>query len=343
MNNIKNELRDIGAGRWGSEIRHPIYEALKKLSDDTYDGVEEASGGLPVNWNPESIEEELQIIDSSIYGKEVKKAIHDALYKLYKMNKQTRTVITGLAPFTVELTEPTTESDLSKITVLDSDDPLSSLASILSSSGMFDSVNYSETDTEKTLSVFVGDNEFFRYTATYTEDQPYGYFWWYQITIYTGLSYLPVTFPVRYSEEKPIRYLLDDSMLMPFETYVTNNKIIITTGRDRILLCKSNHGEHMISLGMGDRVHENITDPYNVIRTFSFGSGVEFSDMNGLSQSWTRTSQLVLSALLSEGDVSYAQGSYCALTRVDTDNVNAGYTDFGTSRLYVSGCFAIED
>lgn len=341
---IYKELSEISKGRYGLDIRDPIWVALKILSDETYDRVKSDSQGFPVNWDPESIDGELNTIAHNIYGKDVKQAIYDALYKLWHMNAKTRTLVTGLAPFPVTITEPTSEEDLAKIhTITPMEDPLSQLAGILQETGMFSSVSYDSSSTKRTLTLYVNGEEFITYEGTLIDEtigaEEYNY-WWYQLTV-TNSMYSTVTYPEPYNENQHVRYPLDVSILMPECVYVTDNHILILTARDTILITKTDKGNVMIALGMGDRIHENITDPYDKIRAFTKSSII--MEDTGIAMDWNERSQLVLSALLEEGLTEYAMGAYATVTKVIPSTMIGGYTTFGTSRLYVTRGFAIED
>ena len=122
---IIQELFDIEMGRYGIDIRQPIYDALSKLSSTNMQIIQAAilrSGGL-ANFDPLSIDEELNTIRNSLYGSEVKQAIYDALEKL--SNRMTSiAIVTGNTPFTMpENLTPIGEGDISKfIAINDSTD-----------------------------------------------------------------------------------------------------------------------------------------------------------------------------------------------------------------------------
>ena len=67
----RETLSGIRNGRWGSDIRTPIYDGVKKL--------------LTEKEIPErTIEDDLLIIAGSIYGEEIRMAIYDALKKIHE-------------------------------------------------------------------------------------------------------------------------------------------------------------------------------------------------------------------------------------------------------------------
>lgn len=64
-------LSDIKNGRWGSDIRTPIYDGIVRLLTEK-------------EISEQTIEEDLALIAGSIYGEEIRMAIYDALQKIHE-------------------------------------------------------------------------------------------------------------------------------------------------------------------------------------------------------------------------------------------------------------------
>lgn len=281
MDNINYELQQIQANRYGVDIRVPIHDALRKLSETSYSLLTENTDGAPINYPRGSknlmidIVDELNIIKTAYPGKEVKKAIHDALEKLSRMTTVDM-VVTGLTGFNAAFPSRPDAHDPNYISGLTSGNTdFSNLATFMKASGAFSDVTVVNEDTptyEKT-GINVYDNGDLFATLSCTMSKEYGYTGdpVYTLTVYHSDGENDYTFPSNDDD----RHL--NRCLIPKAAYRTEYGVLISCEDNAILFSKNS--SNGVSVSFGDGLIEQIQDE-NILESIYFTPNVTITSSN---------------------------------------------------------------
>lgn len=340
MADIYQYLQEIQEGRYGVDIRIPIYNALAILADENATVIETAANGYPINspvLSDYDISEELYTIDHAISGAEVKDAIHSALEKLENLAKESRTVMTGLTGISLaNVSRPTSHDDyISNLTGTMGDTDFTTLREFLLASGLFTDVVYEEVEgSSKGLTIYVGEDILaeLKYVLDWTQEEAS---WFYNLVVHTNgtLSDNTLSFP-----REPSNIILQYS-LAPQSAIRSNHGVIITCETNSIAFSRNTNGGISVSCGYDVEAFSTVPDVKRRIRTFTRSSTI--STDGGVGHSRINSSVCTLTPLASEGDGAISEMLY---------GITAGnilYTDgivaFGDRRLYLSNdMFAIE-
>ena len=345
MTDIFEQLLELKQGRFGSEIRLPIHDALAKLSEGEYDLISAVDNSEPINspvLSDYDITEELDIIANRPEGKLVKQAIYDALYKLSKLMSDDKTIMTGLVG--IDMSEPTTPSGDDYIYGLSNDYTTwyntnwTALKTFLEGSGMFGSIEfYTQSDVIKGLDIYVGDDPFFRLRSA-TEEIGGETYYFHQASVYNSDGETVFSYPNNGISE-PI-----NEALVPTEAYRTADNVLINCLSNAILFSKNSAGGISVSLGCGYDVYPTepsqvttVADPSSKILTLT--PNFVISDYAGVGHSHsTPASSTVgaLTALISEGDNAVSHRGYALSTGYLAGTSADGIVPFGSKRLYVA-------
>ena len=277
---IYKELSEIARGRYGSDIRFPIHDALSTLANDGSIALKQATRGLPLN-HPTSdsadISQYLTIIETNASGATVKDAIHDALLKLSGFQKDSIHVITGLAG--IDLSNPIRPEayrpndyiyNLTSFNGTTYVTDWARLATFMRSTNLFSDVQVSEWESQPAgIDVYANGSKFFslQYAPVLT---PSG-----EATMYIAMVTRPDSltgfgYPYDASEEALTECLAPDS------AFRTDDKVLITCFDNAILFAKNSNGGVSLSFGAGydlfptDQTQATVlVDPSTKILTFT--------------------------------------------------------------------------
>lgn len=338
---IYNQLSDISKGRYGSDIRYPIHDALAILAEGEYDRLVQDTNGALVNYpdlnsSDVDISEELNTISVSTSGAEVKQAIHDALYKMSFMFDHTRTIVTGLTA--IDISNPEPPSGPNYVADFQNDDretaDLERVKDFLKSSGLFSDVTYESTSgVSEIVSIYVDDVLFVKLSYLYMEDpiDPSDSAWYYELTVYTDGS----------GETDSLSYPTDVSTvslrtsLNPMSGMKTDMSVLLTCASNAILFSRNSAGSVSVSFGAGYAMYGSfVNDAANRIRTFTPHSTI--SSYGGIAHSHENIrSKAGLSPLISEGDAALTFKGYC-VTYGTIDGRADAFVPFGQEKLYMA-------
>jgi hypothetical protein len=337
---IYQYLQEIQEGRYGVDIRIPIYNALAILADENAETIDRASDGYPVNspvLSDYDISEELYVIAHSITGSEVKDAIYSALDKLDHLAKESRTVMTGLTGISLaDVSRPTSHDDyISGLTGTMGETDFETLKDFLLASGLFTDVTYEEVEgSSKGLTIYVGENVLaeLKYVLDWTQEEAS---WFYNLVVHTNgtLSDDTLSFP-REQSDVILQY-----SLAPQSAIRTSHGVIITCETNSIAFSRNTNGGISVSCGYDVEKFSTVPDVKRRIRTFTRSSTI--STDGGVGHSRINSNVCTLTPLVSEGDGVISEMLYgiTAGNILYTDGVVA----FGDRRLYLSNdMFAIE-
>ena len=344
MTNIYEQLVKIKEGRYGSDIRFPIHDALVKLADGEFDLIEALDNGEPISspiLSDYDITEELEIIATRPEGALVKQAIYDALYKLSKIEDD-KTIITGLTG--IDMSEPTEPSGTDYVSGLSNDyttwynTDWSTLKTFLEGTELFSGIElYQQDGVTKGLDLYVNDYPFVRFRSV-TEEIGGETVYYNQITVYNeDESTIP-----SYPNSGLIEAI--NEATVPTEAYRTKNSVLINCLSNAVMFCRNSAGGVSVTFGCGYNLYPTdptqvtiLSDPSSKIVTLTLNSTM--SDYAGISHSHsTPESSTVgaLTALISEGDNAVNLLGYGLSTGYLAGTSADGVVLFGSKRLYVA-------
>lgn len=327
---IYKELLEISKNRYGADIRFPIHDALVILSGEEYELIGKAISDIPVNHidlSSADITNELEIIESGTKGADVKQAIHDALYKIWKLKVSPIQVTTGLTGIDLTDYERPVPSQ-NYITGLTDD--LETLADFLRDSGLFSNVIYDEIeDVSKGFTVYVDDKPFVTLSYGLVTTEDYGYHL--NILTYNGdgthkdTEMYPDTGKVS-GDSETFTFLNPDSAMK------TNDAVLISCNNDAICFARNSNGGISVSFGGGYEEYGGVVFSASRIRTFTINSTASTS--GGVGKSYPLTDTAALTALIAEGTSTCSYGAYAFTTGgvSDMDYI----VNFGSRKLYVA-------
>ena len=337
VTDIYQYLQEIAEGRYGVDIRIPIYNALAILADSDAETITRAAAGYPVSSPIASeydISEELDTISTSTSGAEVKDAIHDALEKLSQLTEASMTVISGLA--SIDMSQPSRPaandhyiSGITGSTVGDTD--FEGLAEFLMASGLFSNVVYDEVEElYKGIAVYVNGKVLAELNYMLGTEG-----WLYTFTVHTDGENADNTLFYPSDEEDPLTVY----SMMPKAALRTKDAAVITCEGNAILFSRNSKGGVSVSFGHDAEKISIVTDVKRRIRTFTRSSTI--SSYGGIGHSHINSNVGSLTALVSEGDNAVNVKSY-ALTLGNLTGID-GVVSLGTRRIYIANdMFAIE-
>lgn len=342
--NIKGELSEIKKGRYGIDIRIPIHDALAILAEGEYELIRKAvddAGNDPVIspvLSDYDITEELEIIDTSSSGAEVKQAIRDALYKLSLLCQDSKIVVTRLT--NVDISSTTAPSGNHYISGLSNpsggETDWEALANFLYASGLFAAVDAFEEEGLEGIKIYIGDSSNPELFCTLSvavggvEDPVY------TLTVENLIQY----------PDSDHQAVSDFQLIMaPLSAYRSDNAVLINCAYNGILIAKNSDGGISVSTGVGTEIIEQPGGDFvkagSKIRTFTKDSTRDAYAGFGCSVGFVnQCSTASLTSLVSEGDEAV---SLCSYGRTCGDLSSDCIASFGSARLYMSRFyFAIE-
>lgn len=323
---IYNELSEISKNRYGVDIRFPIHDALAILSGEEYELIGKVINDIPVNHvdlSSADITDELEIIESGMKGADVKQAIHDALYKIWKLKVSPIQVTTGLTGIDLTNYERPVPSQ-NYITGLTDD--LETLADFLRDSGLFSRVIYDEVEDIKGISVVVNEKTLAAINFDAITEDNSGYY----IMVFTYNDDGTIKNTMRYPEETADASTR--TFLNPDSVMKTDNAVLISCNNDAICFARNSDGGISVSFGGGYEEYGGSVFSASRIRTFAINSTVSTS--GGVGKSYPLTDTAALTALIAEGTSTCSYGAYAFTTGgvSDIDYI----VDFGSRKLYVA-------
>ena len=345
MTDIFEQLIELKQGRYGSEIRIPIHDALAKLSGEELAIIGSMTNGEPINSPVVSdydITEELDIIANRPEGKLVKQAIYDALYKLSKLQQGDRTIVTGLTGIDMSNPEEPSGDDyvygLSDYYSTWYTTDWETLKEFLEGSGLFSSIEYyTQSDIIKGIDIFVDDDPFFSLRSIVEEVGGETYYY-HKASVYNSDGVTTFSYPSNGLIEAI------NEAVVPTEAYRTTDNVMINCLSNAILFSKNSAGGISVTFGAGYNVYptepsqvSTVADPSSKILTLT--PNFEISDYAGVGHSHSTPASShvgALTALISEGDNVVSHRGY-ALTTGYLNTIRAdGIVPFGTKRLYIA-------
>lgn len=342
---IFNQLSEISKGRYGADIRNPIHDALAILSDNEISIIDDMTNGEPINSPVVSdydITGELYIIANNHEGAVVKQAIYDALYKLSRLQKEDRTVVTGLTG--IDMSDPIEPSGDDYIYGLSDyystwyTTDWETLKEFLEGSSLFSGIEYyTQSDVIKGIDIFVDDEPFFSLRSVIEEIGGETYYY-HKASIYNSDEVTTFSYPNNGLLE-PI-----NEALVPTEAYRTTDNVVINCLSNAILFSKNSAGGISVTLGCGYEIYPtepsqttSVADPSSKILTLT--PNFVISDYAGVGHSHSTPASSnvgALTALISEGDNVVSHRGY-ALTTGYLNTIRAdGIVPFGTKQLYIA-------